>query len=47
MLGRCIAQLGRSANHARQGLGIMGRDHATGERDVGEVFAKGVEIRIR
>ena len=27
-------------------LGIMGRNHAAGERDIGEVLAKGVEPRV-
>lgn len=46
-VGGSAVQRGLPAKQAAQGLGIMGCDHSSCERDVGEVLPEGVEFRIR
>jgi len=41
------AETRRSSDRAEKRLGIMGRDDLACERDVCEIFAVGIEIRIR
>jgi hypothetical protein len=41
------AEIRRSSDRAEKRLGIMGRDDPACERDIREIFAVGIEIRIR
>jgi hypothetical protein len=46
MIRRCFAERRGSANPAWQRLGIVRRDYAPGEREIGEILAIGVELSI-
>ncbi len=45
-VGWTVSQDGRDRDDAMDRIGIMRRDHPTGERDIGKVLAIGVEVRV-